>query len=73
MLCPTSIYSMSKVGGDMGLRRISGETWMGFIIILAPHVYERNVRSDVAMLVKHVQYGNPLPLLCKKPMFYDPH
>lgn len=65
-LRPSTVYSMSKLEAEMGLRKISNKTGMEFVIIRPPLVYGPNAKGNFAMLAKLVEYGIPLPLLSAK-------
>lgn len=59
---PTDAYGFSKLDAEKGLREVSREFGMEFVIIRPPMVYGPNVKGNFRLLMKLVEYGFPLPL-----------
>lgn len=58
---PIEPYAVSKLEAENGLREISAETGMEFVIVRPPLVYGPNCRGNFNRLLKLVYSGVPLP------------
>lgn len=59
---PQDAYGLSKCEAESGLRQISANTGMEFVVIRPPLIYGPGVKANFAALMKAVQRGWPLPL-----------
>lgn len=58
---PQDAYGISKAEAEAGLRAISAETGMEFVIIRPPLVYGAGVKGNFAAMMRAVEHGLPLP------------
>lgn len=58
---PEDAYSISKAEAEAGLKAISAETGMEFVIIRPPLVYGSGVKGNFAAMMRAVAHGLPLP------------
>ncbi len=59
---PEDAYGISKAEAEAGLKAISAETGMEFVIIRPPLVYGPGVKGNFAAMMRAVAHGLPLPL-----------
>lgn len=59
--CPKSAYAISKYESEQGLKKLSEQYPMEFVIIRPPMVYGAHAPGNFAKLVSIVQKGVPLP------------
>ena len=58
---PEDAYGISKAEAEAGLKAISAETGMEFVIIRPPLVYGPGVKGNFAAMTRAVKRGLPLP------------
>lgn len=58
---PADAYGISKAEAEAGLKAISAETGMEFVIIRPPLVYGPGVKGNFAAMIRAVARGLPLP------------
>jgi UDP-glucose 4-epimerase len=61
MIQPEDPYSISKAEAEVGLKKISAETGMEFVIIRPPLVYGPGVKANFASMMKLSEKNLPLP------------
>lgn len=58
---PEDAYGISKAAAEAGLKAISAETGMEYVIIRPPLVYAASVKGNFAAMMRAVARGLPLP------------
>jgi nucleoside-diphosphate-sugar epimerase len=55
-------YGKSKYEAEEKLKEIAGYSGMDLVIIRPPLIYGKNVKGNIALLIRAIQLGFPLPL-----------
>lgn len=59
---PEDLYAKSKLQAEKALWEISSKTGLEVVVVRLPLVYGKNVKGNLARLIKLVKSGIPLPL-----------
>jgi len=58
---PTDAYSVSKLEAEKALYKIYAKTGLEIVVVRLPLVYGKNVKGNLARLIKIIKLGVPLP------------
>jgi len=58
---PHSLYAVSKLEAEIGLRGIAKRTNLDVVIIRPPAIYGRNAPGNFGLIERFIKYGVPLP------------
>lgn len=59
---PSDPYGVSKLEAELALKRVAGDSGMGFVVLRPALVYGPGVRGNLERVLKLVDRGIPLPL-----------
>lgn len=63
-LMPIDAYGQSKLEAEQGLWQLAAQTGVELVIVRPPLVYGPGVRANFQLLMRAVECGYPLPLVC---------